>query len=151
MTEPGKEDPSQASKEMASVPSLPEAEVQSAVRKLAKDKPDILFEMMQMSSSIGNPLHQKMTEAHISQVIELATKHDEREYDLHKRNQENEFADGKSNRGYFFAAFLVLVVLMAGILYYYKDKTDVLMPILTGMGGLVSGFLGGWGFGRKNS
>ncbi len=30
-----------------------------------------------------------------------------------------------------------------------QEKPDVLIPALTGIGGFVSGFAGGWGFGRK--
>ncbi len=38
--------------------------------------------------SMGNPLHNKMNEEHITQVLDLATKHDEREYNVHMSNQD---------------------------------------------------------------
>ncbi|MFA6133000.1 MAG: hypothetical protein WC869_03160 [Phycisphaerae bacterium] len=125
--------------------------LQNAVRKLADKRPEKLIEVMAMEmSSVGNPLHHKMNEEHISKVLELAAKHDERQYDLHKKSQENAHSEGNSNRRYCFAAFLVVATITSIVLFLFKDKPDVLVPILTGLGGLVSGFLGGWGLGRKH-
>jgi len=100
-------------------------------------------------SSVGNPLHHKMTPEHISQVIELASKHDEREYDLDKTTRQHDFSEGSSNRKYCFAAFLAIMVLTVFVLIFFRDQPDVLIPILTGLGGLISGFLGGWGLGKR--
>lgn len=136
-------------------PSKPEFvvsdEVQRAVRKLAEKKPEKLFEFMSMEmSSVGNPLHPKMTQEHVSQVLELAAKHDERQYELHKNSQQNDYRDGKSIRAYTFSAFVLVLVLVVIVLVLYKDNPEVLIPILTGLGGLISGFLGGFGLGRKH-
>lgn len=100
-------------------------------------------------SSIGNPLHQKMTPEHISQVIDLASKHDERQYDLHKTTQQHDFPEGSSNRKYCFAAFAIIMALTVLVLVLFREKPDVLIPVLTGLGGLISGFLGGWGLGKQ--
>jgi hypothetical protein len=102
---------------------------------------------MQMSS-VGNPLHHKMTPEHISQVLDLAAKHDELQYDLHSKSQDNDFAQGKSNRAYCFAAFVIIMILTGLILFLFKDKPQILTPALTGLGGLLGGFLGGWGVGK---
>jgi hypothetical protein len=127
-------------------------QVGDAVRKLVEKKPEKLMEFMAMEmSSVGNPLHQKMTTEHISQVIELASKHDEREYNLHKTAQEQEFSEGNSNRKYCFAAFVIIMVLTVLVLILFRNSPDVLIPILTGLGGLISGFLGGWGLGKQRS
>lgn len=131
-------------------PAMP-ADLQSAFKKMAEKKPEKLLEFMAMEmSSGGNPLHQKMNSEHISQVLDLAAKHDERQYDLHKTSQDNDFAEGKSNRGYCFAAFVIIVLLTCLVLFLFKDQPPVLVPILTGLGGLVSGFVAGFGFGKKN-
>lgn len=125
-------------------------EVQSAVKKLAENKPEKLVEFMAMEmSSVSNPLHHKMTTEHISQVLDLAARHDERQYDLSRKSQDNEFAEGKSIRAYCFSAFIVVAILTALVLFLFREKPDVLVPILTGLGGLVGGFLGGWRLGRK--
>lgn len=80
--------------------SLPE-EAKSAAEKLARKSPEKLVEMMAMEmSSVGNPLYHRMTTEHISQVLDLASKHDERQYNLHRRSQENDFAERKSGRAY---------------------------------------------------
>lgn len=132
------------------VASIVPSEVQSAMQKLAEKKPEKLIEFMAMeASAIGNPLQHKMTPEHISQVLDLAAKHDEREYDLNKRSQENSFKEGKSNRAYLFLIFIVVTSLVIFILWQFKDKTDVLIPLLTGIGGFLSGFMGGWGLGKK--
>ncbi len=124
--------------------------VQQAMRKLAEKRPEKLFEVMAMEmSSIGNPLHQKMTKEHISQVLDLAAKHDERQFNLHTTSQSNDFLEGKSNRAYCFSAFVLILFLTVVVLFLFKDKPEVLVPILTGLGGMISGFLGGWGLGRK--
>ena len=38
---------------------------------------------------------------------------------------------------------------IAAILILFRDRPDTLVPVMTGIGGLVGGFLGGWGFGRS--
>ena len=87
-------------------------ELQSAVNKLEEKKPEKLMEFMAMGmGSVGNPLHHKMTPEHISQVLDLASKHDEREYELQKQSQSDDFSEGKSNRAYGFAVFLIVFIL----------------------------------------
>lgn len=127
-----------------------EGEIGEAVRKLADKKPTVISEFMgMMGGSLANPLHQKMDGEHISKLLDLAANHDEREYDLHKTSQKNAADDRKSNRRYFFAGFALIVGLFVFLLYQFSDQPDILIPSLTGLGGLVSGFLGGWGIGRR--
>ena len=57
---------------------------------------------------------------------------------------------GAAYRRYLFAGFIVLVILFIALLYFFEDKPDILIPALTGLGGLVSGFLGGFGFGKHS-
>jgi len=125
-------------------------EAKSAAEKLAKKSPQKLVEMMAMEmSSIGNPLYQRMTTEHVSQVLDLATKHDERQYDLHRQSQENEFKERKANRAYCFSAFVIIIALTVLVLVLFRDQPQILIPVLTGLGGLIGGFIGGWGLGRK--
>ena len=82
--------------------SYPLDEAASAVEKLSDKDPEKLTritEIMAMSmSSRGNPLHGKMTEEHVTQVLDLAAKHDERQYELHRDAQRNEYLEGRSQR-----------------------------------------------------
>jgi len=127
-----------------------DGEIGEAVKKLADKKPAMISEFMgMMGGSIGNPLHQKMDGEHINKLLDLAASHDEREYELHKANQTNQADDKKSNRRYYFAGFLVVTGLFIFLMVQFEDNPDILIPALTGLGGLVSGFLGGWGIGRK--
>jgi hypothetical protein len=130
-----------------------EPQLKSALEKLSRDKPGSVTEIFSMMGvgPAGNPLHRKMTENHITQVLDLASQHDEREYNLHKAAQEQDAENGKSSRRYVFATFIVVAMLVALILILFKDKPDVLVPILTGFGGLVGGFLGGFGYGQSRS
>lgn len=128
-------------------------EVEEAFKKLSDKKPEVASEfmaMMGMGGNMSNPLHHKMDTEHITKLLEIAADHDEREYDLQKNAQSNSSSDRKSNRRYFFATFLIVVLLVVFLLYLFQDKPDILIPALTGLGGLVGGFLGGWGFGKRN-
>ncbi len=129
------------------------APLQSAMEKLSKNNPRGVMEMFSMMGvgPMANPLHSKMTESHITQVLDLATKHDEREYDLNKNEQEYDAAESKSARRYIFATFLVIVALIVIILALFRNNPNVLVPILTGAGGLIAGSVGGYGYGRSRS
>lgn len=129
-------------------------EVEEAIKKLSDKKPEVASEfmaMMGMGGTMSNPLHHKMDSEHITKLLEIAADHDEREYELQKTAQRNSSSDRKSNRRYFFATFFIVVLLVVFLLYLFQDKPDILIPALTGLGGLVGGFLGGWGFGKRNS
>ncbi len=125
-------------------------ELQNAVQKFAEKKPEKLFEMMAVEmTSGGNPLHHRMNQEHISQVLELASRHDEREYELQKTSQQNAFEERSSNRLYCFLAFALILGLTVLVMFLFKEKPEVLIPVLTGLGGLFTGFVGGWGLGTK--
>lgn len=134
-------------------PNGEDTSVGEVLNKLSKDKPKEVTEMMAMfgAGPVQNPLHEKLTPEHITQVLELAAKHDKREYILHKSSQKNISDQGKSNRRYAFATFIVALLSFAFVVWLFKDQPSTLIPIITGMGGLVGGFLGGWGFGKSHS
>lgn len=127
-----------------------EADIQIALEKLSKEKPNKVTEIMAMMGvgPMPNPLHQKMNEGHMTQVLELAAKHDEREYNLHRNSQSNRANENTAERRYTFATFTILIILVIVILALFKNNPESLVPILTGVGGLIGGFLGGWGFAR---
>jgi hypothetical protein len=124
--------------------------VQSSLKKIAEKKPEVL-EMMALQmqiGSMGHPLHSKMNEEHVSQVIELAAKHDERSYELINKSQQNEFDEKKAIRWFSFFGFLIIVALVIIVLFLFRENPNVLIPILTGIGGLTTGFLGGYGYSK---
>ena len=128
-----------------------DADIQKTLEKLSKEKPDTVTEIMAMMGSgpMPNPLHQKMNEGHITQVLELAANHDKRQYNLHTNSQSNRAKENTAERRYTFATFVILIILIIVVLILFKNNPETLVPIMTGIGGLIGGFLGGWGFARS--
>jgi hypothetical protein len=135
-----------------SAPLPKSSDLESALQKLSNDKPKMMQEIMAMGiGTMGNPLQQKMTPEHITQVLNLAVVHDEREYNLTKQSNEFESQHKTSTRRYFFAAFVIICALTVLILILFKDKPEILIPCLTGLGAFVAGAAGGFGLGRQKS
>jgi uncharacterized membrane protein len=57
------------------------------------------------------------------------------------------YLEGKDKRKHFYSLIMLVAVifLICFVLFLFRDKPEVLIPVLTGLGGLVSGFVGGWG------
>ena len=125
-------------------------EVEKVFGKLSKKNPEKVTEILaMMGGSMGNPLHSKMNEEHITQVLDLATKHDEREYNVHMSNQEKNDKQTTSIRRYSFASFIIVTAVVLFMIITFKSQPDVLIPILSGIGGLLTGALGGYGFAKS--
>jgi hypothetical protein len=112
-------------------------EVGQTIEKLSKKEPKLVAEFMALAKmgSMPNPLHDKLSDEHIGKIVDLAVKHDERQYDLHKTNQSNEHKDKQSDKKYYFAYFSVAVIVFLIVLIYLKDTPEILIPTLTGLGG----------------
>jgi len=121
------------------------------MEKLAKEKPDSVTEMIAMMGvgPVANPLHRKMNESHITQVLDLAAKHDEREFELQKTAQNHERDDAQSFRRYTFATFVIATALIVLLVVTFREKPEVLVPLLSGVGGLLGGFAAGFGVGKS--
>ena len=122
---------------------------QEAIRKLSEGEPEVIKQMTAMMgvSSFSNPLHDKMNEQHVSTVLELAVKHDEREFELAKGNQ----SLTASNRWFGLSVFFVMIIFVGFVLLLFKDKPDILIPIITAIITLPAGFAGGWGYAKHKS
>ncbi len=97
------------------------------------------------TGQLTNPLQHKMTEGHISAVIELASKHDEREFELAKGQQ----SIAASNRIYLLGVLLLVAIVLVFLVVVFRNDKDVLIPLVTGLFGLATGFAGGFGMGRR--
>ncbi len=125
---------------------------QKAVQKLSQDKPSALVEMMSFAGSgMMNPLHSKMEPQHITQALTLAADHDQREFTLQTTRETNQTTEKRSIRRYVFAGLVLFVALIVFTMWLFRSQPQVLTPILTGIIGLASGFLGGLGIGRHQS
>lgn len=136
------------SEDVQVVPDSTPEELPGAVRKLMDEKPESISNFLAMGvGQMGNPLHQKMNEDHISTVLDLAVKHDEREYNL---------AIGRlgivaSNRWFRLAILVIVLVFIAALIIGFKDDKDILIPLVTGILAFAGGFGSGWGVGRRDN
>ena len=114
--------------------------------KAGGEKSESIIEMMVgMGSISGNPLHHKMNEKHIDKLIDLASNQFDKSYDLEKRSQEFEHSDIQSTQKYTFWSFSLCIAILIFILIWFKDKPEILVPVLTGLAGLI----GGYGYGKS--
>ena len=143
--EPAKDSP------QPQAPEKQQVNLASAVQKLSEKKPEVLEQMMMAMGTVGHPLINKLNEAHVTKVLDLIVQHDVNQFELAKQSNANESRDNQSKRWFVFITFVILVALTVFVLIYFKDKPDVLHPILTGLGGLVAGGLGGYGIGKRDS
>ena len=89
-----------------------------------------------------------MTDQHVTQALDLVTKHDERQYDLVKSGADSDSKHRTLTTWFGFIGALVFCGLLVFVIMMFKEKPEVLTPILTGMGGLVGGGFAGYGFGK---
>ena len=71
------------------------------------------------------------------------------EFEIYKTEQKNSNTQEHFERAAHLIFFLVFVGLVVFILWTFKDKPAVLVPILTGVGGIVAGFMGGLGYANR--
>jgi hypothetical protein len=120
--------------------------IQDAIRKVSEHKPEAISDFIALGMGhMTNPLHQKMNAEHISTVLELATKHDEREYNLALGQQRI----GASSRWFQLAVFVVSCFVIVFLIWMFKDKPDVLVPLITAILAFGGGFGSGFGYARK--
>lgn len=138
-------------KDVSPVASSPSNEppLGTALSKLAEGKPQVLHEIMMGFSSMGNPLHAKMTPEHITQVLNLATQHDERQFILTKQTADHDSVQQTSTRRYFFSAFAIIAAIAILLIVLFRDQPTILAPCLSGLGGFLGGAAAGFGIGRQ--
>lgn len=121
--------------------------LQKAAGKLAEE-PRVMEQMMAMGIGVmsGNPIQNKMTTEHIATVLEIAGKHDERQFEITKAGQDQEHQNTIANRQYAFAVFALVLLFVGVVMVVFKDKPDILTHVI----GIVVGFAGGFGFGRSS-
>ncbi len=127
------------------------AEVSETLEQLSNDEPEVISQFMTMArmGSMPNPLHDKLSEEHIGKIVDLAVSHDKNQFEIYKDGQENEFQERKTDKKYQAFYFLAVIASFFAIIIIFKDQPNILIPILTGFGGLVGGFLAGIGYGKS--
>ncbi len=111
------------------IPFSDAEEFQGALGKLSEREPQIasMVTGMMGMGMMGNPLHQKMDGSHITQLLDLAHKHDEREYELRKQTLSDEKDDRTGDRRYIFASFVIVTGLFIALLLVFEDKPEILI------------------------
>lgn len=118
------------------------------MRKIAARKPEEFYEMTAMMGPMGHPLHHKMTEAHIGQMLDLAVQHDKNEFDLKSKQQTIDSCYLSRTQAYHLTFFVLFLLLAGFVCVMFRSQPQVLAPILTGVGGVATGFLGGLGYAK---
>ena len=85
----------------------------------------------QVAAPILNPVLQRVTSDHLTQIINNVDTQSDRDAEAEK-----------SNRRYQFAYFFVTIVVILGLLVFFaiREQYNVLIPVVTGITGLGSGF-----------
>ncbi len=127
-----------------------EPQLESVFKKLADKQPEKFMELSMGITQTGNPLVHKMDAEHISSILDLAEKHDGREFSLHAAAEQNNKEENSSKRRYALCIFMTFIALFVFVIVMFKDKPNILTPIISSLVSGAGGFLAGWGFGKKN-
>ncbi len=91
-----------------------------------------------ISGHISNPLFEKLSSDHISELIKMQSTDDEHQHSLEIKKQ---------NSIRFYVVVFVIVFIFL-IVYLSAKNSDLLIEILKTIGLLGAGFLGGYGIGK---
>lgn len=97
---------------------------------------------MQMGGIVSPQLElmKKMTPEHVSEFLQGQ-----------REASNNEFKESRDNK--FFLSFVLIVVLgfIMGLIVILKDKPDIMEKVLYAVGGLTTGLVGGYGYGKSKN
>lgn len=96
--------------------------------------------MLNMSTSnhLENPLVKKITEEHISSFLEGS-----------KQNMELEYKDKKQNKIFVGLIILAVMIFIVILILLLKDTPELMEKIICTFVGLITGIIGGYGFGKN--
>jgi hypothetical protein len=94
------------------------------------------FSMQRVVGSMPNPLLSKITESHISKILELSEKEDD-----------HSFKDTQSSKRYTAFYFLIGVLLFVFLVVFLVERdSNLLLPIIEKIIFVFAGFAGGYGY-----
>lgn len=96
-----------------------------------------------------NPIHQKVNESHITLVLQAAKEAAANEFRLKKDQQNIDWKQSISDRVFELVVLAAFVGMIVFVIRTFQNQTTILVPILTGVGGLFTGFLAGIGYGKR--
>lgn len=89
--------------------------------------------MMRVSGPMPHPLLSKFTQEHIDKIL-----------DGIDREKQRDHAAADADRKYNFWIYLTALAALVAIIILLKEQKDLLIPLLS----LITGFAGGFGFGK---
>jgi VIT1/CCC1 family predicted Fe2+/Mn2+ transporter len=94
------------------------------------------FSMQRVVGSVPNPLLSKITESHISKILDLSEKEDD-----------NSYRDAQSSKRYTAFYFLIGVLLFVFLVVFLVERnSSLLMSIIEKIIFIIAGFAGGYGY-----
>lgn len=124
----------------------PVGEFEGVLDDLPEEDRQVITKMVQFSMQMGgamNPqmeLMRKMTPEHMSVFLETQ-----------KQANQNEYKESRDKKIFLIIALVIFSAVMIAVVILLKDKADILEKVLFAVGGLVSGFFGGYGYGKSKS
>jgi small-conductance mechanosensitive channel len=94
--------------------------------------------MMSSFSQTSNPLAEKITESHITKVLDNSEKDSEREFEFNKL----ELKDQQSSKWFFLATFIISLIFIGFIIVFLSGVDKETMRFVLG---IIVGFIGGFG------
>jgi small-conductance mechanosensitive channel len=89
-------------------------------------------------SQTSNPLAEKITESHITKVLDNSEKDSEREFEFNKL----ELKDQQSSKWFFLAIFIISLIFIGFIIVFLSGVDKETMRFVLG---IIVGFIGGFG------
>lgn len=126
-----------------------EGEAVDALRKINESDPSAAFGISMALGSPVNPIHQKVTENHITQLLETAKAESDYEFRLREGEQQIGWRQARLDRGFEVVILIAVVGTIVFVVRTFQSQPTIMAPILTGIGGLFTGFLAGIGYGKK--
>lgn len=103
------------------------------------NSPDLVARLMMSSfSQTSNPLAEKITESHITKVLDNSEKDSEREFEFNKL----ELQDQQSSKWFFLAIFIISLIFIGFIIVFLSGVDKETMRFVLG---IIVGFIGGFG------
>lgn len=101
------------------------------------------------TGSLPNPMIDKMTSDHVTQVLTLSEAQDTRQFEAFKLKQEAEERTTARRQKYALIIICLMLISLFGLVWMFKDSEDFLLKILALIFTAITSFGGGFGIGRS--
>ena len=148
----GAEQPSQSDERRDSAPEAgPEHFPQSWPGGQLPGGAQQFFTNALFNSHSPNPIHDKLEPEHITKALDLAGQAQSNQAQINQNQYEFAKSELEHDKRRLTMGVIVLVILLLFVLslvLLLKESPELLVPLLSAVGGLMMGVLGGWGLAR---